>query len=90
MPVPKAAVDKDDGAIFWQDEVGSAGQRFVFRPIHREAVTKAVEHRAQGELRFGVASADARHDFGALFGGEDVHVGEVISLSVFRDGKPCS
>lgn len=34
-----------------------------------------MEYRAQGEFRLGVAPADAGHDFGALFRGEDVHGG---------------
>jgi hypothetical protein len=31
-----------------------------------------VKHRAQRQLGFRVASPDAGHDFGALFGTEDV------------------
>jgi hypothetical protein len=29
MPVPKAAMDEDDGAVFRQDEVGFAGEGAV-------------------------------------------------------------
>ena len=77
MAVPETAVDEDDGAVFREDEIGPAGQGFVFRAVDREAVAEAVEHRAQGELRLGVATADAGHDFGTLFRGEDVHgIGE--------------
>ena len=76
MAVPEAAVDEDDGAVFRQDEVGPAGQGFVFRAVDGEAVAEAVEHRAQGQLRLGVAATDAGHDFGTLFRGEDVHGGD--------------
>ena len=48
MPVPEAAVDEDNGAVFRQDKIGFAGQGFVLRSVHREAVAEAVEHRAQG------------------------------------------
>jgi hypothetical protein len=80
MAVPETAVDEDDGAVFRQDEVGSAGEGFVFRAVDGEAVAEAVEHRAQGQLRLGVAAADAGHDLGAFFGGEDVHGGETQDL----------
>ena len=73
MPVPEAAVDEDDGAEFRQDEVGFASEGLVFRAVHGESVAEAVEHRAHGEFRLGVASADARHDLGSLLRGEDVH-----------------
>lgn len=77
MSVPKATVDEDDGAVFRQDEIGLAGQGFVFRAVHREAVAEAVEHRAQGELRLCVLSSDAGHDLGALFRSEYVHGGRL-------------
>ena len=58
-----------------QEEVGFAGEGPVFRTADGEAVAEAVEHGAQGELRPGVAAADAGHDDGALGGGEDVDHG---------------
>jgi len=73
VPVPEAAVDEDDGAVFRQDEVGFTGQGTVFRAVDGEAIAEPVEHRAQGEFRLGIATADAGHDIGALFRGEDVH-----------------
>ena len=44
MPVPEAAVDEDDGAVFRQDEVWLAGELFVFRAVHREPVAEPVKH----------------------------------------------
>lgn len=72
MPVPEAAVDENHGAVFREDDVGPAGEGFVFRAVDGEAVAEAVEHRAQGELRLRVSPTDARHDLGALLRGEDV------------------
>jgi hypothetical protein len=77
VAVPEAAVDKDDGAVFRQDEIGFAGQGFVFRPVDREAVAEPMEHRAHGEFGLGVAAADAGHDLGALLRSEDVHGGRL-------------
>ena len=76
MAVPEATVDEDHGAILGQDEVGFAGQGFVFRAVHREPVAEPVEHRAQGQFRLRVASPDAGHDLGAFFRSEDVGHGE--------------
>lgn len=76
MSVPEAAVDEDHRAVFWQDKVGSAGQRLVFRTVDGEAIAEAVEYRAHGQLRFRVASPDAGHDLGALFRSEDVGHGQ--------------
>lgn len=55
-----------------QNDIGPAGEGFVFRTVHGEAVAEAVEHRAQGQLRFRVAPADARHDLGTFLRCEDV------------------
>lgn len=72
VAVPEAAVDEDDGAEFRQDEIGAAGEGFVFRAVHGEAVAETVEHGPEGELGFGVPAADAGHDVGAFFGSENV------------------
>ena len=37
VAVPEAAVDKDDGAVLWEDDVGGAGKALV---IHAVAETK--------------------------------------------------
>ncbi len=67
---------EDDGAEFRQDEIGFAGQQPVVGCVDREAVAEAVEHRAQGQFRPGVAPADAGHDLGAFLRCEDVGHGE--------------
>jgi hypothetical protein len=84
MPVPEAAVDEDDRAVFRQDEVRFAGQGAVFRALDREAVAEAVEHRAQGEFRFRVASTDPGHHLGSLLGTEDI--GHVTTQRPDRPG----
>ena len=87
MSVPEATVDEDYGLVSWQDEVGLAGQRFVFRAVDGETVAEAVEHRAQGEFRFRVASADAGHELGAFLRGEDVGHGKTQDRKT-RDARP--
>ena len=62
VAVPEAPVNEDDGAVFWQDEIGFAGQVLVFWTIDGEAVAKVVEHRAQGQFRLCVVPPDAGHE----------------------------
>ena len=66
MPMPEAAVDEDDGAVFRQDEIGFTGEGFVARAVDREAIAEAVEHRTQRQFGFRVPTADARHDLRAF------------------------
>ena len=82
--MPEAAVDEDDGAVFRQDDVGPAGERFVLRAVDGEAVAEAVEHGSQGELGFGIPAADAGHDLAAFFRREDVHWGREHRTSNFQ------
>lgn len=58
MAVPEAAMDKDHGVVFGQDEIGLAGERAVERAVHGEALAHAVEHGAQRKLGFRVPTAD--------------------------------
>ena len=79
MTVPEAAVDKDHGLVFGQDEVGFPGEQAVLGAVDSEAVAETVEHRAQGQLGLRVASPDAGHDLGAFLRTEDVgHRGDPI------------
>ena len=48
MSMPEAAVDEDERAVFRQDEIGFAGQGFVFRPVHRKAVAIPQDLPASG------------------------------------------
>ena len=72
VAVPETAVDEDHGMVFWQDHVGLSRERAVLGPVHGEAVAEALQHRAQGQLGLGVATADARHDLGALGRSENI------------------
>jgi hypothetical protein len=65
-------VDEDDGAVLGEDDVGLAWEGAVFGAVDGEAEAEAVEEGTDGELGLGVARADAGHDLGAFFGGEDV------------------
>jgi hypothetical protein len=54
--MPKAAMDKDDGAVFWQNDVRPAGQRLSVEP---KAESHPVQQRADKFFGRGVLSADA-------------------------------
>lgn len=73
MPVPEAAVNEDNGAVFREDNVGFSGQCFIFRAVDCETVAEPVEHRSKSQLWLGVPPANAGHDFRALFRREDIH-----------------
>jgi hypothetical protein len=56
--VPEAAVNKNDGFVFGQDNVGAAGQFAVVQP---EPVTHLVQEGADDEFGLGVAGTDSAH-----------------------------
>ena len=56
VPVPEAAVDEDDGAVFAQHYVGGAGQA---PDIHTVAVVTGVQVTAYDHLGLGVLALDA-------------------------------
>jgi hypothetical protein len=69
MPVPEAAVEEHNGAVFWQDDVGPTGQFFS---VQAEAVTGAVQGGAHQLLWRSIAAADTRHVPAAAFWGQPV------------------
>lgn len=71
MPVPEAAVNKDDRSVFRKNNVRFAGERFDVFP---EAVSRAVQHGAENDFRPGVPVTDSRHVPASLFFGEMIHV----------------
>lgn len=58
VPMPEAAVDEDDGAVFAQHYVGGAGQAF---DIYAVAVAMGMQVTAHDHLGLGVLALDARH-----------------------------
>ena len=58
VSVPEAAVNKNDGVVFRQDDVGFSRQLF---DVFAEAVARAVQHRTDEDFGFGVLTFDARH-----------------------------
>ena len=64
VPVPEAAVDEDDGAVFAQHYVGGAGQML---DVYAVAVAMGMQVTAHNQLRFGVLALDARHALVPLF-----------------------
>ncbi len=68
MPVPEAAMDKDDGFVAGKDNVGASGEFTVVRRIDGKTVAGTVEQAAELNLRLGVFAFDPRHIPGtALF-----------------------
>lgn len=90
VSVPEAAVNEDHGVVFRQDDVGSAGKRFVFRAVHREAVAHAVQHGAQGEFGFRIPPAYPRHDLAAFFRCEDVHGLGCLQVVTWHVSEACA
>ena len=66
--MPEAAVDKDEGRITGQDDVGFSLELPVCRAIDREPEAEAVEEGAWPELRLGVLALDEGHDLAATLG----------------------
>lgn len=58
VPVPEAAVDKDDGFVSRQYDVGFPRQLF---DVFSEAVAGAMQHGADKDFGFGICSANAGH-----------------------------
>lgn len=58
VAVPEAAVNEDDGFVFGQDDVGTAGQFAVVQP---EAVAHSMQQGADDDFGLGVARADSAH-----------------------------
>ena len=64
VPVPEAAVDEDDGAVFAQHYVGGAGQAF---DIYAVTVAVGVQVTSHNQFWFCVLALDARHALVPLF-----------------------
>ena len=76
VAVPEATVDKDDGAVFAQYNIGCAGQEFDIYPV---AVTVGVQITAHNHLWLGVLALDARHALAPLFYCHSVcHVAKIL------------
>ena len=75
VAVPEAAVDKDDGLVLAQDDVGGAGE-----PAHVDsvAVTARVQVTAHEHLGLGVFALDACHTSVSLLNGHPVCHGAKI------------
>ncbi|MCU0858695.1 MAG: hypothetical protein MUC65_09880 [Pontiellaceae bacterium] len=64
MPVPETAMDKNNGSVFWQNDVRFPGQGFDVFP---EAVSGAVQHGADQHFGLRVLPFDLRHVPRTLF-----------------------
>ena len=58
MPVPEAAMNKNDGFIFRQDDVRFAGKVFH---IFSKPVARAVQHGADKNFRFRIFALNLPH-----------------------------
>jgi hypothetical protein len=62
--MPKATVDKDDGAVAREDEVWSSGQVSTMKA---EAIAETVHESAHDHLRLRVPIANRSHVAATLF-----------------------
>jgi hypothetical protein len=76
MPVPEAAMHKDDEAVLRQDNVRSARQVLS---MQAEAVSKSVQSRPHNPLRARVLGPDPGHVLASLLGCQAIHAGWLTS-----------
>lgn len=58
MPMPKAAMNENDGTEAPKNDVGFSGKRFGMEP---ETETGSMKHRANSDFRRSVSALDAAH-----------------------------
>lgn len=58
VAMPEAAMNKNHGFVFRQNDIGTAGQFPVMQP---EAIAHAVQERPDNHLRLGILTGDAAH-----------------------------
>ena len=81
VPVPKTAVDEDDGAVLAQHYVGGAGQAL---DIYAVSVAVGMQVAPHNQLGLGVLALDARHAPVPLFFSHPVcHVAKIIFSNGF-------
>lgn len=77
--MPKAAVDKNGDAIFWQNYVRFSGKIF---PVQAKAISQRVQYGTYSQFRLCVFSLDRCHIPAALFASMNVsHLVLVAGLS---------
>src|SRR5213593_4195665 len=84
MPVPEAAVDENDGFVFGQDDIGTAGK---IPGVKAETETEPVEQGANAHFGGGVLAANAAHVPGTALFCEPVFVHEGILWRKWRERK---
>jgi hypothetical protein len=70
MTVPEAAMDEDDFAMAWHNNIGLAGQVL---PMETEPESLAVKDRADYSLWLCIFAANSRHQCRARFFRDSVH-----------------
>ena len=65
MPVPEAAMNKNDGAIAREYEIGLAGKRPVMQAVSKP---ERVDGTPENQLRPRITTPDCAHVPGALSG----------------------
>jgi len=81
MPMPEAPVDENNGAVFGEDNVGTARQVPAVQPVTE---TQREEPAAYEALRLRVFSADLRHAVASL--ARCQNVGHSVP-SVYHSGR---
>lgn len=78
MPVPKAAMHKDDSAAFRQHNVRLSGQILAVEP---ETISELMQERADLSFRRCVGRMDATHDVASFFRREGVQGSITLQFS---------
>ena len=79
MPMPKAAMNKNDLSQSWKSEVWLAWQIAAVQPI---PFAHCVDHSAHGHFRGCVAAFDRPHGFAAGFRGPFTHTPNLLALQL--------
>jgi hypothetical protein len=82
MTVPKTTVDENDGGIFGEDDIGTAGKVFSMKP---KAKSHSMKQRPNPHLRAGIFRPHPAHDFAAFFCGNGIHghcTGHFLKITV--------
>lgn len=69
MPMPKAAVNKNDLTFFRKNDIWFSGQILPVQPV---PIAHGVEDSTYDHFRAGVNGSDGLHDFASLFCGAEV------------------
>lgn len=84
MTVPEAAVNEDDSAMSFENDVRIARQRSL---MNAKPKSQPVERSSHKQLGAGISAPNTPHNVAALFGRPRVHTGGLVAIGYPR---PCA